>query len=106
MTKSRVIFLLAPPNRKLFGDYLFGGAPRGAILFILFANHRESISRRPDLEHLDTPPANVRHHLVFTAEYWQCPNPLDGDDAVTVDTGQHARAAATGLPAWPPQGAW
>jgi hypothetical protein len=63
---------------------------------ILFAYHRESISGRPDLEHLDAPPANVMHYSVFTDWYWFF-NPLDDDDAVTMDTPQHARAAAT----WP-----
>jgi hypothetical protein len=63
---------------------------------ILFANQLESISRRPDLEHLDTPPADVMHYSVFTDEYWQFFNPLDDDDAVTMDTPQYARAAATG----------
>jgi hypothetical protein len=33
---------------------------------------------------------------MFTDEYWQFFNPLDDDDAVTMDTTQHARAAATG----------
>jgi hypothetical protein len=61
-----------------------------------FANHRESISRRLGLEHLDTPPANVMHYSVCTDEYWQFFNPLDDDDAVTMDTPQHTRAAGTG----------
>jgi hypothetical protein len=51
----------------------------------------------PDLEHLDAPPANVMHYSVFTDWYWQFFNPLDDDDAVTMDTPQHPRAAAT----WP-----
>jgi hypothetical protein len=42
---------------------------------------------------------------VYTEEYWQFFNPLDDDDAVTMDTPQHARAAGTGPPAWPPRGA-
>jgi hypothetical protein len=42
------------------------------------------------------------HYSVFTHEYWQFFNPLDDDDAVTMDTPQHARAAGTGPPAWPP----
>jgi hypothetical protein len=61
---------------------------------ILFANHRESISRRLDLEHLDTPPANIMHYSVCTDEYWQFFNLLGDDDAVTIDTPQHARAAS------------
>jgi hypothetical protein len=75
--------------------------PRNSILF---ANHRESISRKP-LERSDTPPASVMHHSVFTDEYWQCFNTLDDDDTVTMTTAQHARAAASGPPAWPPRGA-
>jgi hypothetical protein len=51
----------------------------------------------PDLEHLDAPPANVMYYSVFTDWYWQFFNPLDDDDAVTMDTPQHPRAAAT----WP-----
>jgi hypothetical protein len=33
-------------------------------------------------------------HLAFTDEYWEFFNPLDDDDAVTMDSAQHARAAA------------
>jgi hypothetical protein len=72
---------------------------------ILFANHRESISRRLDLEHLDTPPASVMHNSVFTDDYWQFFNPLDDDDAIRMDSPQHAGAAGTGPPTWPPRGA-
>jgi hypothetical protein len=43
------------------------------------------------------------HYSVFTDEYWQFFNPLDDDDAVTMDTPQPARAAGTGPPAWPPR---
>jgi hypothetical protein len=75
-------------------DELFEGAP--TALSILFANHRERISKWPDLEHLVAPPYNVMCHSVFTDEYWQFFNPLDDDDAVTMDAAQHARAAATG----------
>jgi hypothetical protein len=44
------------------------------------------------------------HHSVFTDEYWQFFNPLEDDDPVTMDTAQHAQAAATGPPAWPLRG--
>jgi hypothetical protein len=50
--------------------------------------------RRPDLELLETPPANVMHLSVITDEYWQFFNPLDDDDTVTMDTARHARAAS------------
>jgi Plant transposon protein len=33
-------------------------------------------------------------HSAFTDEYWEFFNPLDDDDAVTMDSAQHARAAA------------
>jgi Plant transposon protein len=33
-------------------------------------------------------------HSAFTDEYWKFFNPLDDDDAVTMDSAQHARAAA------------
>jgi hypothetical protein len=33
-------------------------------------------------------------HSAFTDEYWEFFNPLDDDDAVTMDPAQHARAAA------------
>jgi hypothetical protein len=32
-------------------------------------------------------------HSAFTEEYWELFNPLDDDDAVTMDSAQHARAA-------------
>jgi hypothetical protein len=92
---------LALSNGKLSGDELFEGAP--SAQFYSIRKHRESISRKPDLEHLETPPANVMHHSVFTDEYWLYFTPLDDDNAVTMDTAQHARAAATGPPAWPPR---
>jgi hypothetical protein len=34
-------------------------------------------------------------HSAFTNEYWEFFNPLDDDDAVTTDSAQLARAAAT-----------
>jgi hypothetical protein len=33
-------------------------------------------------------------HSAFPDEYWEFFNPLDDDDAVTMDSAQHARAAA------------
>jgi hypothetical protein len=36
------------------------------------------------------------HYSVYTNEYWQFFNPLDDDDAVTMDTSQHARPPAPG----------
>jgi hypothetical protein len=33
-------------------------------------------------------------HSAFTDGYWEFFNPLDDDDAVTMDSAQHARAAA------------
>jgi hypothetical protein len=33
-------------------------------------------------------------HSAFTDEYWEFFNPLGDDDAVTMDSAQHARAAA------------
>jgi hypothetical protein len=41
------------------------------------------------------------HYSVYADEYWQFFNPLHDDEAVTMDTPQHARAAGTGPPAWP-----
>jgi hypothetical protein len=89
---------LAHPNQKLSGDELFEGAPTAQIYFIrqtsCAPSERESISSRPDFEHQDTPPANVMDHSAFTYEYWEFLNPLKDDDAVTIDTAQHARVAA------------
>jgi hypothetical protein len=47
---------------------------------------RESISRGPDLGHLDSPPADVMDHSAFPDEFWEFFNPLDDDDAVTMDS--------------------
>jgi hypothetical protein len=46
----------------------------------------ESISKRPGLEHLDSPPANAMDHSAFPDEYWELLNPLDDDGSVTMDS--------------------
>jgi hypothetical protein len=43
-----------------------------------------SNTRRPGLEHLDSPPANVKDHSAFPDEYCELFNPLDDDDSVTM----------------------
>jgi hypothetical protein len=39
-------------------------------------------------------PANIMDHSALTDEYWEFFNPFDDDDAVTMDSAQHARVAA------------
>jgi hypothetical protein len=46
------------------------------------------------IEHLDSPPAIGMDHSAFTDEYSEYFNALDDDDAVTMDSTQHARAPA------------
>jgi hypothetical protein len=45
---------------------------------------------RPDLDLLNSPPANYMDHSAFPDEDWDFFNPLD----VTMDSAQHARAGA------------